>query len=87
LEETVKQWDDERRMTIAIDFAKKLPIAHAEVTFALSPVDDATEVGLSYTYQPKFGLLGQVMGRRVLDGQLTKGMTGFLKNLDAASQR
>ena len=87
LEETIKEWDDERRMTIGIDSAKKLPLAHGEVTFVLSPVDDATEVGISYAYKPKFGLLGQVMGRLVLDGQFTKGMKGFLKDLDAASQQ
>ncbi len=87
LEETVKEWDDPRRMVISIDSAKKLPIAHGEVTFALSAADDATEVSVTYTYQPRFGLLGQIMGNLALDGQLTKGFKGFLKDLDAASQR
>ena len=87
LEETVKEWDDTRRMVISIDSAKKLPIAHGEVTFVLSPTDDATDVSVNYAYKPKFGLLGQIMGRLVLDGQLTKGFKGFLKDLDAASQR
>ncbi len=87
LEETVKEWDDTRRMVISIDSAKKLPIAHGEVTFDLSPADDATEVSVNYSYKPKFGLLGQIMGSLVLDGQLTKGFKGFLKDLDAASQR
>jgi uncharacterized protein YndB with AHSA1/START domain len=87
LEETVKEWDDTRRMVISIDSAKKLPIAHGEVTFVLSPVDDATEVSINYAYKPKFGLLGQIIGNVALDGQLTKGFNGFLKDLDAASQR
>ncbi len=87
LEETVKQWDHERRMVISIDSAKKLPIAHGEVTFVLSPTDGATEVSVNYAYKPKFGLLGEIMGRLALDGQLTKGFQGFLKDLDAASQR
>ena len=87
LEETVKEWDDTRRMVISIDSAKKLPIAHGEVTFVLSPADDATEVSVNYAYKPKFGLLGQIMGSVALDGQLTKGFKGFLKDLDAASQR
>ncbi len=87
LEETVKVWDDTRRMVISIDSAKKLPIAHGEVTFVLSPADDATDVSVNYTYKPKFGLLGQIMGSLVLDRQLTKGFKGFLKDLDAASQR
>ncbi len=74
-------------MVIRIDSAKKLPIAHAEVTFVLSSADDATEVSVNYAYKPKFGLLGQIMGSLVLDGQLTKGFKGFLNDLDAASQR
>ncbi len=87
LEETVKEWDDVRRMVISIDSAKKLPIAFGEVTFVLSPADDATEVSLHYAYQPKFGLLGEIMGSVALDRQLTKGFRGFLKDLDTASQR
>ena len=87
LEETVKEWDDPRRMVISIDSAKKLPIAHGEVTFLLRAADDATEISVTYAYQPKFGLLGQIMGSLVLDRQLTKGFKGFLKDLDAASRR
>lgn len=87
LEETVKEWDDARRMVISIDSAKKLPIAHGEVRFVLSPADDATEVSINYSYMPKFGLLGQIMGSLLLDGQLKKGFKGFLKDLEAASQQ
>ena len=85
--ENTKEWDDARRMVISIDSAKKLPIAHAEVTFVLSPADDATEVSVNYEYKPKFGFLGQIMGRLALDGQLTKGFKGFLNDLDVAAQR
>ena len=87
LEETVKEWDDTRRKVVSIDSTKKLPIAHAEVTFALSPADDTTEVSVNYTYKPKYGLLGQILGSLALDGRLAKGFNGFLKDLDAASQR
>jgi len=87
LEETVKEWDDTRRMVISIDSAKNLPIAHGEVTFVLSPTDDATEVSVDYAYKPKFGLVGQIMGSLALDGKLTKGFKEFLEDLDAASQR
>jgi len=87
LEETVKEWDDARRMVVSIDSAKKLPIARGEATFVLSPAGDSTEVSVNYSYKPKFGLLGQVMGSLVLDGQFTKGFKGFLNDLDAASQR
>ena len=57
------------------------------MTFVLTPADDATEVSLHYAYQPKFGVLGEIMGRVALDKQLTKGFRGFLRDLDTASQR
>ena len=60
---------------------------HPQGWFGPSPVDDATEVSVNYAYKPKFGLLGQIMGSLALDGQLRKGFKGFLKDLDAASQR
>ena len=86
LEETVKEWDDASRMVISIDSAKKLPIAHGEVTFDLNPVDGSTEVNVHYAYKPKFGVLGEIMGSLVLDGQLVKGFKGFLKDLESASR-
>lgn len=87
LEETVKEWDEPRRMVINIDAAKKLPMAHGVATFILNPAGDATEVTIEYAYQPKFGLLGQILGSLALDGQFTKGFNGFLKDLDAAARR
>ena len=87
LEETVKEWNEPSRMVISIDSTKKLPIARGEVTFLLSAADDATEISVTYAYQPRFGLLGQIMGSLVLDRQLTKGFKGFLKDLDAPSRQ
>ena len=87
LEETIKEWDEPRRLVVSIDSAKKLPIAHGLVTFDLVSAEDATETSIEYAYKPKFGLLGQIMGSLALDGQLKKGFNGFLKDLDAASRR
>ena len=87
LEETIKEWDEPHRLVVSIDSAKKLPIAHGLVTFDLVSAEDATETSIEYAYKPKFGLLGQIMGSLALDGQLTKGFNGFLKDLDAASRR
>ncbi len=86
LEETVKEWDGSRRMVISIDSAKKLPVAHGEVTFVLKPAEHGTEISVNYAYEPKFGVLGQILGSLALDRQLTKGFKGFLKDLDAAAQ-
>ena len=64
---------------------RNLPIAVA--VFALSGDDAVTDVSVEYSYEPKFGFLGQLMGSLMLDRQLTKGFTGFLQDLEQASQR
>lgn len=87
LEETIKEWDESRRLVISIDSAKKIPIANGIVTFDLGPAGDATEISIEYAYQPKFGIFGHILGSLALDGQLTKGFNGFLKDLDTAATR
>ena len=47
--------------------------------------DGATEVAIEFAYQPKFGVIGQLLGSIALDGQFTKGIPAFLKDLDTAS--
>ena len=87
LEETVIGWDEGKRMDIKIDSAEKLPIAHGLATISLSGADTATDVSVEYSYEPKFGFLGHLMGRFMLDGQFTKGFTSFLKDLEQASRK
>jgi carbon monoxide dehydrogenase subunit G len=87
LEETVTGWDEEKRMEIKIDSAARLPITHGHATLTLSGADTATDVSVEYSYQPKFGFLGHLMGRFMLDGQFTKGFTSFLKDLEQASRK
>lgn len=86
LEETVKVWEPESRMEISIDSAEGLPIRRGLATFVLEPSGSGTQVSVAYDYQPKFGFLGQIMGSLFLDGQLTKGFAGFLKDLDRTAR-
>ena len=87
LEETVTGWDEGKRMEVKIDSAARLPIVHGLATIILSGADTATDVSVEYSYEPKFGFLGHLMGRFMLDGQFTKGFTGFLKDLERASRK
>jgi uncharacterized protein YndB with AHSA1/START domain len=87
LEETIQVWEPEARLEISIDSAKGLPIRHGLATFALEPDASGTRVSVAYSYQPKFGFLGRLMGSLVMDGQLTKGFTGFLADLDSAARK
>ena len=86
LEETFQVWEPDSRLEISIDSASGLPIRHGLAKFALEASGSGTRVTIAYCYEPKFGPLGQLMGRLVMDGQLTKGFTGFLKDLDRAAR-
>jgi uncharacterized protein YndB with AHSA1/START domain len=87
LEETVQVWEPDTRMEISIDSAEGLPIRAGLAKFVLQSSASGTDVSIIYSYQPKFGFVGELMGRLVLDGQLTKGFTGFLKDLDRTARR
>ena len=86
LEETIQVWEPEARLEISIDSAQGLPIQHGLAKFALEPSELGTLVTVAYSYQPKFGVVGQLMGRLLMDGQLTKGFQGFLKDLEQAAK-
>ena len=85
LEETIRAWEPQTKLAISIDFAKKIPTKHGRVTFGLAG-DDAgsTTVTVAYENETKRGMLGGLMGG-MPDRKLTKGFTGFLKDLGAAS--
>ena len=86
LEETIVRFEEGKFLEISIDSAAKPPIARGLASFTLSGDDGTTDVSIEYGYEPKFGFLGQLMGSLILDRQLTKGFTGFLKDLEQASQ-
>ena len=87
LEETVQVWEPESRMEISIDSAEGLPIRRGLAEFALQAIETGTEVSVIYSYEPRFGAVGQLMGRMMIDRQLTKGFAGFLKDLDQTARR
>lgn len=83
LEETVRAWDEPRRLTISIDSAEKLPIANGQADFQLREVANATTLDFTYDYEPKFGPIGKLMAP-LLDKQLQKGFEGFMDDLETA---
>lgn len=82
LEETVREWEPDKKMVVSIDEARKLPMRHAVATFTLEPAGASTKVTVHYEYEPRPRLMGPL-----LDRQLTKGFRGFITDLGAASQR
>lgn len=87
LEETIAEWEPEERMVVSIDSASRIPVKRGLVTFTLVETGDemtGTTVTLRYEYVPKGGPLGALIGP-LLDGQLRKGFTGFLEQLETAA--
>jgi uncharacterized protein YndB with AHSA1/START domain len=84
LEETIAEWIPDERLVVHIDSATKLPLKSAIATFTLAG-DDSTTASINYTYEPRFGPIGAIMGP-ILDRQFRKGFTGFLVDLAAAAQ-
>ena len=84
LEETIREWDPENRMVVSIDSATRLPIRRGEVTFTLTGEGEGSTTAIDYRYETKWGPIGRLMGP-MLDGQLTKGFTGFLADLEKAA--
>lgn len=85
LEETIVEWAPEETMVVRIDSASKLPIRTGLVTFSLR--DDGnggSTTRVDYRYEPKWGPIGRLLGP-VMDGQLKKGFSGFLTDLESAA--
>ena len=85
MRETVTEWISEQKLAVAIDQIKKMPVANAAMTFSLATQGDATQLTMSYDYEPKGGpfgfLVAAMMGR-----PMRKGFNGFIDNLEQAAQ-
>lgn len=86
LEETVREWEEGRRLVVSIDEAAKVPLRRAEATFELADQGEVTPLTFAYRYEPKGGPFAALVGR-VLDAQFRKGFEGFLRDLEAEAQR
>ncbi len=86
LEEIITLWEPEDKLGIEIESVAKLPVKRADVLFNLEGDEDQTAIEVSYAYETKFGPVGKLLGP-ILDPQLRKGFSAFLKDLDAASQK
>ncbi|MDH3300301.1 MAG: SRPBCC family protein [Acidimicrobiia bacterium] len=84
LEETIRVWEPEHRLVVSIDSATRLPIRKGEAAFTLTDDGDRSTTTIDYRYETKWGVVGSLMGP-LLDTQLTKGMNGFLADLEAAA--
>ncbi|MDG2112902.1 MAG: SRPBCC family protein [Actinomycetota bacterium] len=86
VEETVRESTPNERMVVSIDSAKKVPIKRGRMTFTLGNGTDSTPFEMSYDYEAKGGPFAFLVAK-MLNGQLRKGFTGFIHQLEPAAQQ
>ena len=82
--ERIDRYQPNRRMTVDIYKAFKLPISEAVADFNIAPHNGGTELTLHYSYTPN--LLGRVL-KGYTDKQMRKGIGGMSKGLQRESER
>ncbi|MEL7210545.1 MAG: SRPBCC family protein, partial [Actinomycetota bacterium] len=84
LEETIREWVPEESVTISIDEATKVPIAHAVSTFSITETENGRQITMTTDFTPKGGPLGRLLGP-VMKPVFRKGNRGLLAEWDAAA--
>ncbi len=81
LEERVLEWDEGKRMKIAVDSSQKAPVKTATVDFSITPEADGVRLVVDYEFTPKGGAAGRAAAP-ALKKVFTKAFTGFLNEWD-----
>jgi hypothetical protein len=85
LDETVLDWEEGRRMVVAVDNATVVPVKSGEATLVVNREgDDESKVTWEFRYVPKGGPFGRVVGA-VADRQLAKVFRRVLADLEQAA--
>jgi len=82
IHESVVTFDEERAITMRID-ETNLPFKSADIHFTLEPVGTQTRVTVLPVYELKYGLLGQLMDKMMVEKKYRTGMVGLLNGLKA----
>ena len=83
LEETAVEWREGEMYTVAVDFIKgtKPPINDMRGSMALRADGDATIATITINYQPRFGIIGQIMDRVMIQPQYRKILPAVMQGL------
>ena len=81
LDERVLEWDEGRRMKIAVEKATTAPVKYATADFTITPEGDHVRIDIDYEFDAKGGVAGKAAGP-ALKKAFTKAFTGFLEEWD-----
>ena len=82
-EETITGWEPEQTMVISLDSTTRAPVNSGVLTMTFDENDHGAATRIHYDYNPK-PIIGKLAGP-LLDRVLTKGLDGFLDDLDQAA--
>jgi uncharacterized protein YndB with AHSA1/START domain len=82
-EETITGWEPEQEIVISLDSTTRAPVNSGVLTMTFDENDNGVSTRIHYVYNPK-PILGKLAGP-LLDRVLTKGLNGFLDDLDKAA--
>lgn len=81
LDERILEWDEGRRMKIAVEKATTTPVKYATADFTITPEGDQVRLGIDYEFDPKGGVAGKAAGP-ALKKAFTRAFTEFLNEWD-----
>lgn len=85
LDERVLEWEEGRRVKIAVDKASKAPIKNATANFSITPEGDHVRLDVDYEFEPKGGVAGRAAAP-ALKKAFTRAFSGFLDEWDQAAK-
>ena len=85
LDERVLEWEEGRRVKIAVDKASKAPIKNATANFSITPEENDVRLDIEYEFEPKGGVAGRAASP-ALKKVFTKAFSGFLDEWDAVAK-
>ena len=85
LDERILEWEEGRRVKIAVEKAPKAPIKFAAADFSITPEGDHVRLDVDYEFEPKGGIAGKA-ATPALRKAFTKAFAGFLDDWDEAAK-
>lgn len=84
LDERILEWEEGRRVKIAVDKASKAPIKHATADFSITPVGEQVRLDVDYEFEPKGGVAGKAAAP-ALKKAFARAFSGLLAEWDEAA--
>jgi len=80
--ERITEYDEGKSYVVEIFDTGKIPLKTAMATMKVNPVGENSEVDFTMRFEPKFGLVGWIMGKLMMEGQFRKILNRVLQGME-----